>query len=317
MTTQQLITSGQQKQYIRFVEDAAERALAELGLDKDGVQRVIERGDEFQSAIKNAAYSALQKLSVSNRFKDEEIDSSYTYPKEYEGPKPIEEQINVLATIFNLDPSHTLEFAQNLPEFKYFVPEDALPWVGWFAVPSVNALANKHFRNVSLSDQKYCQVVQFVLWKIAASRSFDNYHEGQINPHHLRACVHTEHAFNQITMMQKGDILIIAAQLGMYHRGRSARRAREVFAANEFGLGSVAVGSIILTHPEREIHWSQLHMDCAGEEFDGAAIGDFSCVPSFRFDGGNVEFGVNSCDRASRRYASVTAFLPRIWLMRS
>ncbi len=34
--------------------------------------------------------------------------------------------------------------------------------------------------------------------------------------------------------MQPGDILIIAAQLGMSHRGRSVRLAREVFVANEW-----------------------------------------------------------------------------------
>jgi hypothetical protein len=53
MTTQSItsITDGQKKQYLRFVEDAAERALKEVGLDKDGLQRLIEHGDEFQSHI--------------------------------------------------------------------------------------------------------------------------------------------------------------------------------------------------------------------------------------------------------------------------
>ena len=45
------ITNGQKKQYLRFVEDAAERALTEVGLDKDGIQKLIENGDEFQADI--------------------------------------------------------------------------------------------------------------------------------------------------------------------------------------------------------------------------------------------------------------------------
>lgn len=51
MTTITSITSGQKKQYLRFVEDAAERALGEVGLDKDGIQKLIEHGDEFQACL--------------------------------------------------------------------------------------------------------------------------------------------------------------------------------------------------------------------------------------------------------------------------
>ena len=57
------ITAGQQKQYKRFVEDAAERALKETALDKDGLQKLIENGDEFQSRI----VTAIRELSVSNQ----------------------------------------------------------------------------------------------------------------------------------------------------------------------------------------------------------------------------------------------------------
>ena len=51
MTTQSItsITDGQRKQYRRFVEDAADKVLAEARIDKDGLQKLIENGDEFQS----------------------------------------------------------------------------------------------------------------------------------------------------------------------------------------------------------------------------------------------------------------------------
>ena len=45
------ITSDQTKQLNRFVEDAVNRALKDLNPDKDGVQRLIERGGEFQAYI--------------------------------------------------------------------------------------------------------------------------------------------------------------------------------------------------------------------------------------------------------------------------
>ena len=50
MTTQS-ITSDQQKQYTRFVEDASNRALKESNPDKDGLQRLFARGGEFQAYI--------------------------------------------------------------------------------------------------------------------------------------------------------------------------------------------------------------------------------------------------------------------------
>ncbi len=50
MTTQ-LITSDQAKQFKRFVEDAGDRALKEVGPDKDGLQRLLEKGGEFQSHV--------------------------------------------------------------------------------------------------------------------------------------------------------------------------------------------------------------------------------------------------------------------------
>lgn len=45
------ITSDQTKQLNRFVEDAVNRALKDLNPDKDGVQRLIERGGEFQAYV--------------------------------------------------------------------------------------------------------------------------------------------------------------------------------------------------------------------------------------------------------------------------
>jgi len=74
MTTQS-ITSGQIKQYKRFVEDAADKALVEVGLDKDGLQKLIKNGDEFQTRI----IAGIRELSVSNQFADEEVEPSDGY----------------------------------------------------------------------------------------------------------------------------------------------------------------------------------------------------------------------------------------------
>src|SRR3989338_9113360 len=241
-------------------------------LDEARAQRLNERGGELQDGIAKL----ITELSVSNQYANEEVRSSYMYPNEYQGPKPINDQIKAIAKIFGLDPSHALEFAKTLPE----LPNGA---EGWFAIPSVDALAAKHFPEVTDPAQKYCQAVELVHTKIADSRSFYNYRKGQITPAQLWVYARTAHALDLIAETQKGDILIIAAQLGMRHRGKSVRRACETFMANEFGLGSLAVGSIVLTHPERLVRWEELDMDCSGDEFAPGAGGDFSVSPFFRF----------------------------------
>lgn len=235
-----------------------------------------------------------RKFTTRIRFPDE-VSSNRTYPKEHKGPKPIADQIKALAKIFDLDPSQALEFAKNLPA----LPDGA---EGWFAILSVDALAKKHFPEVKGPGEKYCQAVLLVCAKIAASRrSFHNYHKEEITPVQLRVHTRTAHALYLIAKTQPGDIQIVAAQLGMRHRGKSVRRAREVFVGShrspeallpgdEFGLGSLAVGSILLTHPERLVQWEQLHIDCAGDEFAPIAGGGFSFVTVFRFEGGGVEF---------------------------
>ena len=117
-------------------------------LDEARAQRLNERGGELQDGI----VKLIAELSVSNQFADEKVRSSYTYPKEYKGPKPVADQIKTLAKIFGLDPSHAIEFAKNLPA----LPEGA---EGWFAIPSVDALAKKRFPEVTDPAQKYCQAV--------------------------------------------------------------------------------------------------------------------------------------------------------------
>ena len=69
------ITSGQSKQVVRFVSDAAESALKELGLDKDAAQRLIEQGDEIKAGI----LKLLGGLTLTNEFADEEVPSEYGY----------------------------------------------------------------------------------------------------------------------------------------------------------------------------------------------------------------------------------------------
>ena len=121
------ITTGQKKQYFRFVEDAAERALKKTGLDKDGLQKLIENGDEFQSRI----VTAVRELSVSIRYANEEKESNLGYLSGYK-PKSITEQIKILNQLF-----------PNIGFAKEKLADGQLPLgaEGWFAIPRWKKIA--------------------------------------------------------------------------------------------------------------------------------------------------------------------------------
>jgi len=283
---------------LKFVS-VVEGAYNKAGMTEEEAQRVNEAG-----GLADLIGKFISDNRCTNQFANEEAASSYTYPPEYTGPKPIEEQITALAKMLDLDPASALAFAESLPA----LPEGA---EGWFAIPSPVALAAKHFPGLTDPAGQNCAGISLILSKIAALRKFYNYREDQITTAQLRVAIRTAEALAQITEVQKGDILIIAAQLGLRHRGESVRRAREKFSASEFGLGSLIVGSVTLTHPERFVRWEQLHIDCAGDEFSPGAGGDFGDAPYLYFCGGGVRFGAVWVGSASAYYGSASGFLPQ------
>lgn len=253
----------------------------------------------------------IEKLSVSDRYANEEVKSSYTYPSEYRGPKLISEQVDILADIFKLSLGLTSEFIEKvLPTLT--LPDGA---EGWFAIPSVDAVAIRFFSEVTDPAERYCRAVQLVLQKIGESRKFYNYCEGQLGPDRLRQHARTVHMLDLITEKQQGDILIIPAQFGKRHAGRSDRRAREVFLDNEFGLGAFAGGCLLITNPDRLQSNRDLWIDCPGDEYHYpideyflVAGGQFSRAPCFDF-GYGVKFGASWFGDADENCGSVSAFL--------
>jgi len=282
------ITDGQKKQVKRFSEDAIDRAIADglLG-DKDGTQKLIENGDEFQARI----ITAIRELSVSNQFADEEVSSSYTYPKGYK-VKGITEQTNILRQLFP-----GIGFADEK------IAEQTLPSnaEGWFAIPKWETLA-----------PTYGEAVEKVLAMIASKRKFYNYRDGHLGAEYLRQHVKTVKMFQKLGDEQKDfDILVVPAQFGLRHKGRSVRRGREVFIVNEFGLGAFAIGIMLLTHPEREIQWEQLHIDCAGDEYAPDGDGEFVGAPYFDWGDGGLHFGTDWTGSVNEQFGSASGFLPQ------
>ena len=300
MTTSPLITSNDPKGQDAVAKFCA--AYNKMGFNPDSAQRLNESG-EFWQGLK----ALMAQHSVSNQFAGEEVPLSYTYPKEYHGVKPIGAQVDAIAKAFGLSLGYTSDWIEKvLPTLA--LPEGA---EGWFAIPSVDAIAKRHFPQVTDTAERYCCAVLRLFDIIGKSRSFYNYREGKITPRQLRQHARTLHALGLIVEQQKGDILIVPAQFGHRHRGRSVRRARECFIANEFGLGVLAVGSMFLNHSERYVRWEELDTDCSGDEFAPRVDGVFSEFPVLCFYDGGLGFSARGVSLANSFYGSVSGFVPQ------
>lgn len=300
MTTKKLITSDDPKG--RQTTDLFRGAYNKAQLTEEQAQRLNEnRGGEFTTEL----LQLIQKHSATNQYANEVVSSNYTYPKEYNGPKFILDQIELVEKQWRLDGSHARAFVANLKS----LPEGA---EGWFAIPKVSVVATKQFPAITDKAEQYCEAVKLVHTKLAESRSFTNYRNGEIVPTKLRQHARTVDFLEHLESEQQGDILIIAVQYGMRHRGKSVRRARETFASNEFGLGSFAIGCMALVHPERYVRWEELDTDCSGDEFAPVAGGAFSRAPVFCFLGGRLRFGPRDVSNARDVYGTVSGFAPQM-----
>lgn len=220
-------------------------------------------------------------------------------------PLGVIEQIMVLAKMFGLNATHALRFAKNLPPLQSFVPKDAQPWVRYFAVlhEGRSLVTQSYFKKDDSS--AYCHAVGLVHKKISIFRSFHKVFEEDLTPKNLRMQSTTAQARKKMSEKQEGDILIIAAQLGMYHRNRS-HHPRIAFARNEFGLGSLSVGSIILTRADR----LAVNVDCLGDQASPGGDFSFSCIPNYRENNtGGIEYGISWKDDLGKNYGSASGFI--------
>ncbi len=235
------------------------------------------------------------------------ITSNRTHQKGYKGPKPILKQIDALARILSLSSNHALEYAEKVLPTRTF-PDGC---EGPFAIANHNALVKRFFPEVEDDKERLSRAASLIVTKIGESRELYNYREGELTPDRFRLNGLTAHALERLAEEQQGDIWIVGAQFGKRHAGKTVCKAREDMIHPEFGAHTVAVGSMLLTHPERFVSNGDLWLDIPGDDFDPVSDGSFGVAPLFEFLGGAAGFGTRGVNCTDEHYGSVSLFLPQ------
>jgi hypothetical protein len=285
-------STSQQNQLLRQslgeAMDKAYRTAIER-LDRQSAQLVLDSGEEVTSEVAETVAEIINRRTATDRYKDEEVASTRVYPPSYR-VKPVEAQVTELKRLF---PGLA---GCNEKLGRWPLPEGA---EAWFAIPRWQALAST-----------YNEAVEMLVGVLATRRKLQNRILGRLGSIYLRQSERSKLGETILAGQQPGcDILMVAVQMGMLHRGCSARRTRVAMAGNEFGLGVFAFASMLLTHPERLSSGESLMVDCGGDEYSVHGDCSFDRVPLFDFDISGVELSVFYEDRARNLWGTPTGFL--------
>lgn len=222
---------------------------------------------------------------------DEEQGTGFGYSR-YIQPNTLEEQVGVLRLLF----PHLVEPDYALGSMS--LPVDA---EGCVAIPRWDRISPTYRGAVEMGLDLVRRDRQDRLEHLADASS---------RLTHVRQTAESVEAYEIISHDQGGaDILIIPAQFGFRHRGRSVHRVSESRYPGEFGLGFFGICMMLLTHPDRLICRDDLHVDCFGDHVDSFLGLRATRIPQFRAEDGWLTLGeVHFCN-AYERSSSPTGFI--------
>jgi hypothetical protein len=287
-------TEQQDKMLQEYLGEAVQQAYktAIEQLDKNSAKSVLEMDKKLKSEVADAVVSIIHRYTVSDKYKEEEVGSNRVYPPTYR-VRPIEAQVTELKKCFPSLGSCLEKLARRTLPFGA---------EAWFAIPRWQALA-----------PTYNEAVEMAVGVLAKRRKFQNRIIGRLGPEYLRQSERSQLAEKILGDQQQGnDLLVVAAQAGMLHRGSSARRTRVAMAGNEFGMGVFAFVCMLITHPERLSTGDTLMVDCSGDEYSVRGDRNFDRVPLFDYDSAGIEFSIFYDDRARNLWGTPTGFLYKL-----
>lgn len=274
------------KDFLRFFKNIIEEAVSRAKLTTDGLYRLYGKADELLNGVTRLIVS----LSREENFPDEDKGIICTVDTVYK-------QRNTLEVHRLLDYYFPGLETCNEQIALRAKPEGA---IGSFIVPRWQR-----------TEATYNQALALVLEKLAKmyGPKFANLLAQQ--PGALGQDSKTVKAMSRIGNSQPdSNFLILFAQLGTRHLGRSARRAREMMSESEFGLNVFTVACILLAHQEYvRDHGFNSHriIMCGGDRFILESGKTFT--PCFIINGGNILFDIVDESACTEDHGMATGFI--------
>lgn len=193
--------------------------------------------------------------------------------------KPIDQQVATIAESFGLSPVPALAYVEQiLPKLR--IPNGAM---GWAAIPTVDGLM-RHYHPTRNCRWRYrcalerCFEAMLSRLPMRTFWSCGDHFEKSDMSFGIRTSDRTARALDLVAEQQPGDILILPVRLGgsfgymapatmSQSFVGSGHQPDKLSAGDEFGLTSLAVGSILLSHPKRFLAQFTQDILCLGDEF--------------------------------------------------
>lgn len=268
--------------------DLVQNCIDELHLSEECVQRLINNKDSFSTELKKV----IERFYVKDEYEDEDLLYINHYPSNYVH-RSITTQVATINRVLyingcadekliKIDPfGSTKRFV--IPKWQMFAPTYGK------AVQEIFHLIKQNSNVLHLDCNDTLDLTQ------------------------LKQSEKSESAFKKLSDEQEGnDLIVVSAQTGFRHRGRSSRRAVEDVMGvneNESALGVFAVMVILLTHPERIQTYEDLRIICAGDTFPPKVSSAVSTSPCFFFFGNKVRLDVINIDSALTNFGSASMFI--------
>lgn len=145
--------------------------------------------------------------------------------------------------------------------------------------------------NMSILSETYEDALKLVFQALANVRKFRN--ELNLSIHHLRREGYSEAMIEMVSEEQDDSpVIVYPAQLGEYYYGLTPGKTFRRLRNNKFGMSTLSVAQILLTHPEILSSQKELAICCVGDEYNptGAPY-QFDSAPVFYLDKDTVVLG--------------------------
>ncbi len=271
LAIQETVLKATQKSLLKIKPDYSD--LISIVQNKEFVEQTVEQ------AVEKATTSAFEKLSISKKYK----------------PKSIREQVNVLRSFFPSigDANETIAKEGNLP----------IEATGWFAIPKWQSIASSYAE----ATLRVLNLVKAYLQN--GFYSYQSLDSSNFNQSLFQETLEKKNSIAKIAKFQNGyDTLVLPIQMGILHKGKTARGVRDSFGSNEFGLGVFEFCIIILTHLENFQRPHNLHFCCTGDNFRHAKSSDKN-VLCFGYQCSSLEFYAQTLWRCEKNIGHPSAFV--------